>query len=386
MARHKLNEAKIKKLEKPGIYSDGDGLFMRVRAGGSKQWLFIFKRDGKRTEMGLGGYGQGTAPVSLQLAREKAEVIRERLARGDALHVRVTFLDVAKDYIKKKCAETNSEKHHYQIRRSINDHAAPLHRMPIADITRQDVLDVLRPLWETMRVSADRTRTRIAGVFDLAKAQGLRSGDNPAAWEGGLKDILPANKVVHIHHEAIEYKDMPAVMKKIRAETSVYARAAEFACLTAARSGEVRGAVWSEIDMDAKLWIIPAERMKARKEHRIPLSDRALTILQARKQVATGALVFEGEKEGCQMGDKGMLKVIRAATGGTETLHGLRSTFRDWAGDATHHQRDIIEAALAHAVGNAVEQAYRRSDALEKRRQLMQDWCDYCQSTPVNRK
>lgn len=381
MARNKLSETKIKKLDAPGIFSDGDGLFLRVRAGGSKQWFFIYKRDGKRTEIGLGGYGQGTAPVSVELAREKAQAIRERLARGEGLEKRVTFADLMEDVIKKKEAESKNDKHKAQWRMTLKEYAKPLHNKPIASITRDDVVETLKPIWTEKPETADRTRMRIATVIDHAKARGLFTGDNPADWKGGLKELLPSrNKLSRGHHEAIEYKALPAAMARLREATGVSARAAEFACLTAVRSGEVRGAVWSEIDMEGAIWLIPAERMKAGREHRIPLPARAVDILKARKQVATGDLVFEGESEGKAISDTAMVKALRLASGGTETLHGLRSSFRDWAGDATHHPRDVIEAALAHTLKDKTEAAYRRSDALEKRRILMNDWADWCSS------
>lgn len=268
MARNKLSETKIKALTKPGIYGDGDGLFLRVRAGGSRQWVFIYKRAGKRVEIGLGGYGQGTAPVPLALAREKADEVRARLARGEDLATRKTFADV-----------------------------------------------------------------------------------------------------------------IPAIMAKLRASDAVSARAVEFTALTASRSGEVRGAVWSEIDFAQAVWIVPAERMKAGREHRVPLTGRMLAILEERKQVATGDLIFEGGKEGAAISDTAMVKILRAASEDkTITLHGLRSSFRDWAGDTTGHPREVAEAALAHAVGDVVEQAYRRSDALAKRRGMMEDWTEYCET------
>ncbi|MGF9567473.1 integrase arm-type DNA-binding domain-containing protein [Neorhizobium sp. BT27B] len=381
MARFKLTETKIKKLDKAGIYSDGDGLFIRVRAGGSKQWFFIYKRGGKRTEIGLGGYGQGTAPVSLELAREKADAIRDRLARGEDLQKRVTFLDLMEDVIEKKEAESKNDKHKAQWRMTLETYAKPLHDLPIASITRDDVVKTLKPIWTEKPETADRTRMRIAAVIDHAKARNLFTGDNPADWRGGLKELLPArNKLSRGHHEAVEYKALPAVIASLREAAGISARAAEFACLTAVRSGEVRGAVWSEIDMEAAIWTIPAERMKAGREHRVPLADRAIEILKAREQAATGDLVFEGESEGKAISDTAMVKALRAASGGTETLHGLRSSFRDWAGDATHHPRDIIEAALAHTLKDKTEAAYRRSDALDKRRVLMVEWANYCAS------
>lgn len=382
MARNKLSETRIRTLTKPGIYSDGDGLFLRVRSGGSKQWFFIFRRGGKRTEIGLGGYGQGTAPVSLSLAREKAEEIRQRLARGDDLASRKTFADVMDDVIAVKEASFRNEKHKAQWRMTLDTYAAPLHKKPIADITRDDVVETLKPIWTKIPETADRTRMRIAAVIDHAKARGLYVGDNPADWRGGLKELLPARqKLSRGHHAAVSYQDIPSTMKALRESSAVSARAVEFSCLCASRSGEVRGAIWPEFDLDAALWVIPPERMKSGREHRVPLSDRAVAILKAQQQRATGDLVFEGGNEGRPISDTAMTKSLRAASPDkAATLHGLRSSFRDWCGDHTEHPREVAEAALAHVLADKTEAAYRRSDALEKRRKLMTDWGAYCQS------
>ncbi|MBB4232080.1 tyrosine-type recombinase/integrase [Rhizobium mongolense] len=383
MARNKLSETKIKKLDKAGIYSDGDGLFLRVRSGGSKQWFFIYKRDGKRTELGLGGYGQGTAPVSLELAREKADGIRQRLARGQELAARPTFSAIMEDVIKVKTAAAKNDKHKAQWAMTLRKYAKALHGKAVADITRDDVVETLKPIWESKPETADRTRMRIAAVIDHAKARNLFVGDNPADWKGGLKELLPArNKLSRGHHEAVEYKAIPAVIASLREASGVSARAVEFTCLTAARSGETRFMTVDEVDLDGALWTIPAERMKAGREHRVPLCDRAVAILKARLQVITGSLVFEGESEGKPISDTGMTKALRAAGAGDATLHGFRSSFRDWAGDETHHPRDVIEAALAHIVKDKTEAAYRRKDALEKRRKLMADWATFCGTAP----
>lgn len=377
MARNKLTETKIKSLG-PGIHSDGDGLYLRVRAGGSAQWFFIFKRGGKRKEMGLGGYGQGTAPVSLSLAREKAEAVRLRLARGEELIHRKTFSEVMEDVLAVKDASHKNEKHRAQWRMTLDKYAAPLHDKPIADITRNDVVETLKPIWTTIPETADRTRMRIAAVIDHAKARGLYTGNNPADWRGGLKELLPARRANKEHHAAVGYHDIPTVMAKLRESVAVSARAVEFLTLTAARSGEVRAATWSEFDLDQALWIVPKERMKAGREHRVPLSARAVTILRAQKQRATGELVFEGGREGISISDTAMVKSLRSASKDESTLHGMRSAFRDWAGDCTTHPREIMEAALAHAIADKTEAAYRRSDALQKRRTLMEDWGKYC--------
>ncbi|QPC90294.1 site-specific integrase [Mesorhizobium sp. INR15] len=376
MARNKLSETRIRTLP-IGIHSDGDGLFLRVRKEGSRQWFFIFRRGDKRQELGLGGYGQGTAPVSLALAREKAEAIRQRLARGEDLGGRKTFVEVMDDVLVVKEASFKNAKHKAQWVMTLQNYAKPLHKKSIHEITRDDVVETLKPIWTTIPETADRLRMRIAAVIDHAKARGLYVGDNPADWRGGLKELLPARTTKQKHHAAVGYKDLPAVIRRLRAARGVSARAVEFAALTAARSGEVRGAVWDEIDLDAAMWTVPAERMKAARDHEVPLSDRALMVLRARKQEATGQLVFEGGKEGAPISDTAMVKALRAAGAGDATLHGLRSSFRDWAGDKTDYPRDVAEAALAHVIKDKTEAAYRRGTALDKRRSMMSDWATF---------
>lgn len=384
MAIHKMTEKQCRALSEQGVYSDGGGLYLRVRSGGSRQWVFVYRWQGKRAELGLGGYGSGTTPVSLALARQKATAIRELLAAGQDpkgdRKVGATFADVMADVIKVKQASGKNEKHRQQWAMTLNEYAKPLHNLPIANVTIDDVLKTLQPIWEEKPETADRTRMRIAAVMDAAKARGLYRGDNPAAWKGGLETLLPArNKLSRGHHAALDYRQVPAVMKALRESDAVSARAVEFTCLTACRSGEVRGAIWPEIDLEGALWTIPAGRMKAGAEHRVPLTGRALTILRAQKQRSTSQLVFEGGKMGAGISDTAMVKSLRAASPDkAATLHGLRSSFRDWAGDETHHPRDVIEMALAHTVRDKTEAAYRRQDALQKRRVLMEDWETYC--------
>ncbi|MBC2773414.1 integrase arm-type DNA-binding domain-containing protein [Rhizobium sp. AQ_MP] len=386
MARHKLTEKACKALSEPGIYSDGDGLYLRVRPGGSKQWLFVYRWEGKRAELGLGGYGAGTAPVSVSLARDKAAAIRDMLARKEDpkadKKTGATFAEIMEDVIKLKAKSSKNEKHRQQWAMTLREYAKPLHDLPVAKVTIDDVVRTLNPIWESKPETADRTRMRIAAVMDAAKARGLFQGDNPAAWRGALENLLPArNKLSRGHHPALDYKLIPATMRALGESSAVSARATELLCLTACRSGEVRGAVWSEIDMDGALWVIPAKRMKGGAEHRVPLTDRAIAILKAQKQAATSDLVFEGGKIGTPISDTAMNKSLRAASGVKKvTIHGMRSTFRDWAGDETHHPRDVIEMALAHAVRDKTEAAYRRQDALQKRRALMDDWEAYCAS------
>lgn len=386
MARHKLSEKQCKELTKPGIYSDGDGLYFRVRPGGSKQWLFVYRWQGARAELGLGGYGQGVAPVSVALARQKAQSLRDQLALGEnpkaaRENVRRTFADLMEDVIRVKAASFRNAKHRQQWRMTLDTYAKPLHSKPIDAITRDDVVETLKPIWDTVPETADRTRMRIAAVFDHAKARGLVKGDNPAAWRGGLKELLPARqKLTRGHHAALRYQDVPAMIATIRSAAGVSARAVEFACLTAARSGEVRGATFSEIDETEGVWTVPAGRMKAGRVHRVPLSARALEIVKSQRKVATSDLIFEGGSDGRPISDTAMVKALRVASPDkAATLHGLRSSFRDWAGDMTSHARDTIEAALAHVIKDKTEAAYRRLDALEKRRELMADWAMYCE-------
>lgn len=390
MARNKLTENKIKSLTKPGVYGDGDGLYLRVyrhkakngqEETVSRSWLFIYRRGKFRKEIGLGGHGRGTAPVSLALAREKAEIERDRLARGAGQIAEVkttTFADVMEDVISVKAASFRNEKHKAQWRMTLDKYAAPLHRKAIAEITRDDVVETLKPIWSEIPETADRTRMRIAAVIDHAKARGLYTGDNPADWRGGLKELLPARqKLTRGHHAAVGYKDLPAVIARLRTSNGTAARAVEFTALTAARSGEVRNATWAEIDLDGALWTVPAERMKSGRPHEVPLTDRAVAILKARRQVATGDLLFEGGREGVPISDTAMTKALRAAGGGDATIHGLRSSFRDWAGDCTSYPSDVAEAALAHVIKDKTEAAYRRGTALQKRRELMAEWATF---------
>jgi len=389
MARHKLTEKQIKAETKPGIYGDGDGLWFRVRPGGSKQWLFVYIRNGKRCEIGLGGYGRGTAPVSLSLAREKAEAIRQQLARGEDPKADrkplkpKTFADCMEALLETKAGDWTNAKHKAQWEMTLREYAKPLHDMPVADIVMGDVKDCLMPHWQERPETADRLRSRIQAVIDYAIAHEWRKAGNPARWKGLLDKVMPKRqKLTRGHHAALAYADAPKMMAKLRQSSGTAARAVEMLTLTALRTAELRGARFSEFDMDAKTWTVPAVRMKLKKEHVVPLCDRAVQIVEAMRQQATSDLVFQGDVAGRPVSDTAMTKALRLASPDKKaTLHGLRSMFRDWAGDCTNHPREVAEAALAHAVGNAVEQAYRRGTALQKRRELMQDWAAYCASS-----
>lgn len=385
MARHKLTDTAIQRLDsRPGVYSDGDGLFLRIRKGGSAQWFFIYKRSGKRTEIGLGGYGQGTAPVSIKLAREKAATIRDTLARGldpreDRKPARViTFKHCMDELLQSKETGWKNAKHRAQWHMTLNEYAEKLHDMPIADIVVGDVKACLEPHWQERPVTADRLRSRIGAVIDYGIAHGWRTAGNCARWTGLLDKLMPPRQKGRGHHAALAYGDAPTMAKGLRKSTGTAARAVEFLMLTAARSGEARGATFNEIDLKAKTWTVPAERMKADKEHVVPLGPRAIAIVEAMRQRATGDLLFGGGVEDRPISDTAMTKALRLASPDkTVTLHGLRSTFRDWCGDKTAFPREVAEAALAHTLSDKTEAAYRRQTALAKRRELMQAWEDY---------
>lgn len=385
LARFKLTDTAIRRLDKPGIYGDGDGLFLRVRRGGSRQWCFIYKRDGKRTEIGLGGYGQGTAPVSLSLARDKADAIRNQLARGldprgDRQPARVvTFAHVMAELLQSKDGGWKNDKHRAQWHMTLNEYAAPLHPLAVADIALGDVKACLIPHWEERPVTADRLRARIQAVIDYAIAHGWRTAGNPARWQGLLDKVMPPRrKLVRGHHAALAYADAPSLAAGLQRSTGKAARAVEFVLLTAVRAGEARGATFAEVDLKACTWTIPAERMKAEREHVVPLTPRAVAIVAGLKAAAIGPLIFAGAVDKRPISDTAMTKALRAASPDkAATIHGLRSTFRDWAGDKTEFSRDVAEAALAHTVRDKVEAAYRRGTAFDKRRELMAAWESY---------
>ncbi len=370
---------------KPGRHADGGNLYLTISktgAGVSKRWTFMFSFAGKQREAGFGA----AAVVTLAEAREKAAGYRSMLAKGidpldekktarEAAAARKTFGECAAQLMKSKRREWRSEIHAAQWRTTIDDYCGPILEKPIDTIDTQAVLGVLQPVWGRIPETASRLRGRIEAVLDYAKAHGLRSGENPAAWRGHLVLILPKRqKLSRSHHAAMPYGDLPEFIAKLRHTESIHALALEFLILTAARSGEVLGATWDEIDIDTQVWVIPASRMKAGREHRVPLSARALAILDRMAEIRTGDLVFVGQRRRRPLSGAAMGALVTSAT-----VHGFRSAFRDWAGEETSFPREIAEQALAHATGDATERAYRRGDALEKRRGLMTAWANYCE-------
>jgi len=388
MARelHRLSAIKVSRSLAPGMHADGGGLYLRVTGGakGGRRWVFLYKRpsDGKRCELGLGGLGT----VPLAKARKKAAEARSQLDDGiDPLQARraalpvPTFGEVADRLIESLQEGWRNEKHRAQWQMTMREYAKPLRSKPVNEIDTPDVLAVLRPIWLEKPETAGRVRGRIERVLDAAKVEGHRSGENPAAWRGHLALLLPRRPVLSRGHFArMPIDDVPAFMSQLRKRDALAARCLEFAILTATRSGEALGASWAEIDRSQRVWIIPAARMKAGREHRVPLSKRALEILADVEALGTDGFVFPGQSRGKPLSPMALEMVLRRMKVTNATVHGFRSCFRDWAGNMTSFPRELAEHALSHAIGDKAEQAYRRDDALERRRPMMEAWSTYC--------
>lgn len=380
MARsiNRLNARQVATIAEPGRYADGNCLYLNVSDTGARSWCLIYNFKTKRRELGL-----GICPaVSLAQAREKALEAQRLRADGIDPFVawrtaevpKLTFGEVATEFIDGVEDGWRNKKHRQQWRNTLTTYAKAIWAKPVADVDIDDVLKILRPIWSTKPETASRVRGRIERVLDVAKARKLRAGENPAAWRGNLSVILPARKKrPKRHHPAMPYGEVADFMSKLSQRPALAARALELTILTACRTGEVLGARWSEIDLDAKLWTIPAERMKAGKEHRVPLSEPAVDLLRSLGRI--NDFVFPGFKAGQSLSNMAMEMVLRRMDVAHITVHGFRSSFRDWCGDeATQFPREVAEQALAHTIGNEVERAYRRGDALEKRRELMELW------------
>jgi len=375
-----LSAVFVAKVAKPGRYHDGGGLYLQVRAADKKAWLFRFRRKW----MGLGPLRD----VSLAEARSAAAKCRKMLLAGiDPLEARrsdkrkvlagTSFKECAERYIASHQASWRNSKHRWQWSSTLSTYAYPvLGDFPVATVDTGLILKVLEPIWTTKAETASRLRGRIESVLDWAKARDYRQGDNPARWRGHLDHLLPAPRKVRAvnHHAALPYVEMPEFMHALRECEGVAPRALEFVILTAARTGEAIGATWDEIAGD--VWTIPAARMKSGREHRVPLSDAALALLS--KMPREGQYLFAGMRPNSHLSDTTMLKLLERMGRADLTTHGFRSSFRDWVAERTNYPRDIAEAALAHAISDKTEAAYRRGDALDKRRRLMAEWAKYC--------
>src|SRR5450631_4110913 len=378
----KLTARKVE-TAKPGKYSDGGNLYLIVSETGARKWVLRFTWRGRAKEMGLGS----ASTVPLAEAREKAACARRKIAQGLNPIVErkrdggiPTFGEVADDVRETLSAGFRNEKHKGQWKSTLETYAAPLRAKPVDTIATDDVLAVLKPIWTMKAETASRVRGRIEKVLDAAKARGFRDGENPARWRGHLDHLLPKpSKLARGHYAAMAYEQVPAFVQNLRKEETTPAIALEFCILTAARSGEVLGARWSEIDLDKKIWTVPANRMKAGREHRVPLASRAVAILRQLEKVSTGEFVFAGRARNKPLSNMAMEMVLRRMKVDNATVHGFRSSFRDWAGNVSNFPREITETALAHVIGDKAEQAYRRRDALEKRRKLMEAWAGYCE-------
>lgn len=386
---HKLTDTGIRAEKAAGRHSDGGGLYLNVTSTATKSWLFMWVRDGKRREMGLGAY----PALSLSKARAKAVELREAVEGGrDPIAEKQqapekTFGQCADDYIALNKGGWSNPKHVQQWENTLKDYCAGIRDKAVSQVTSDDIHKLLLPIWTAKPETASRLRGRIERVMAYAIAHSLRTGANPALWRGNLKERLPARagKRLKQHHAAMPYAEVPGFMVELAKRPGMAARALELTILNALRSNEVLGATWGEFDLAAATWTIPAERMKARVEHVVPLSDKALAIVKALAEVRTGTLVFPSTKKPeVALSNMVMLMLLRRMKRDDITAHGFRSSFRDWCGDQTTFPREVAEAALAHKVGNEVEQAYRRGSALAKRSKLMQAWANYC-FTPVRK-
>ena len=396
MARetNRLTAIDVAKQDKPGYYCDGGGLYLQVSKSGSKSWIMRYTMTGKPVEMGLGS----CQTFSLAEARKRATAQRKLLADGinpnetkhsDRLAQRmaeaniITFDQAATSYIDSNSPAWRNAKHGDQWRNTIATYASPvIGKLPVSKIETAHVLRILKPIWLEKTETAVRLRGRIEKILDWAKAQGYRSGDNPAAWRGHLDAGLLAkpSKVADAgHHAALPWSEIGAFMVALRAMEGAGARAMEIIILTATRTSEVLNAKWSEFDLDAKLWTIPKERMKSFKEHRVPLSDAVMSVLMAVKaESGDGEYVFAGRKENTPLSNMACLATLKRMGRTDITVHGFRSTFRDWVSETTAYPRDVAEMALAHTIEDKSEAAYRRGDLIEKRRALMSDWAAHC--------
>lgn len=384
-----LSERKCR-TAKEGKYEDGDGLRLVVTAKESKRWVLRFTFERKRREMGLGPY----PVVSLADARELARQARAQVvkgidpieARGEAPKALPTFTRCAAGYIKAHRRGWKNRKHARQWCATLKTYArGVLGNKPVDTLTTEDVLAVLKPIWLNKTETAKRVQGRIENILDYAAAHGFRDPVNPARWKGHLDKLLPGRKETQPveHHPAMPFEELPDFFQALEGQDDVSSKALRFLILTACRTGEVLGATWAEIDLERALWTIPAYRMKAKKEHQVPLSEASLTILGSLPRIAGESWVFPGGKAGRPLSSMALLMKMRGlgygqgGSKGAYVPHGFRSTFRDWAAETTPYPREVCEMALAHGIENKVEAAYRRGNLLDKRRAMMSDWAKF---------
>jgi integrase len=394
MARilNRLSNLKVERAKRPGLYSDGGGLYLRVAEGGSKQWVFRYATNGRLRDMGIGP----VHTLRLAAAREKARQARELRLDGidpiDSKRARMAALRAAdaKAMTFKQCADAfiasheagwGNAKHRQQWTNTLAQHVHPvIGDLPVHAIDTALVMKVIGPLWKTIPATASRVRGRIESVLAWATVSGYRVGPNPAQWRNHLDQLLPATSRIRKveHHLALPYREIGAFVATLRQESSTAARALEFLILTTARLGEVLGMTWNEVDFANRVWTVPAARMKAKEQHRVPLSDAAVAVLKRAHNIRQGQFVFSGRFGDRPLGAITVLSMAKKVGNADTNVHGFRSTFRDWAAEETATPNHVVEMALAHAIPNAVEAAYRRGDLFEKRRRLMEAWAEFC--------
>lgn len=394
--KNKLTARTVETKKTQGYYSDGGNLYLRVSQNLTKTWAFYYKRDGKRTEMGLGSVGN----VTLEQARDIADTLRKQLASGITPLIErqrqanedkaqrakfMTFQQCADAYINAHRAGWKNPKHIQQWQNTLTQYAFPVFGdLDVKAIDTGLITKCLEPIWLTKNETAGRVRGRIESILDWATVHEYRNGVNPARWRGHLDKLLakPSKVQKTEHHKALSYMEINAFIDQLHRQDGIAAKCLEFTILTAARTGETIGATWDEIDLDAKIWTIPAVRMKAEREHRVSLSSHALSILNEMAAIRHNDHVFPSNKKG--LSNMAMLAVLKRMDRADITVHGFRSTFRDWAAESTAYPGEVVEMALAHAIKNLTEAAYRRGDLLEKRSRLMDEWARYCNTPRVS--
>ncbi len=395
---NKLSAKKVEHLKERGWYADGNGLYLQVSITGSKSWAYRYHSKGKQQWHGLGAYSKLN---SLRKARQAAAECKQLRKDGfDPIEHKKKLaldkeLDEAKSLTFKECADQyidshkngwKNAKHASQWVNTLNAYAHPtIGQLPVQSIDIDLILKILEPIWYTKTETASRVRQRIENILDWAIVRNYRQGDNPALWRGRLDKILPKRNKVQKpkHFAAMDYRELPEYFRSIRAKDTIAAKTLAFTILTAARNGEARAITYEELNQDEAIWIIPDDRMKADREHRVPLTGEALAIIDemATLKRKTDDYVFVGLKAGRPISEAAILKLVKD-THPTLTVHGFRSTFRDWCAEQTNYPREVAEAALAHSIRDKTEAAYQRGDIFEKRRKLMDSWADYC----LNRK
>lgn len=399
MAREKLTALEVKSLAKPGRYGDGGGLWLQVRSESAKSWLYRYVVAGRERQLGLGPYPAITLKAARELALDAQRLLlagrdpiaerRAREAEEAAKSAAMNFRAVAALYIAAHEETWRNPKHRAQWRATLETYVFPvIGDAQVAAVDVGAVMKIVEPIWRDKPETASRVRGRIETVLDYATARGWRAGDNPARWRGHIENLLPRRDKVRAveHHAALPWKEIGAFMAQLAGQPGAAAEALRFVILTACRTTEAIEARWQEVDLREAVWTIPASRMKAGREQRVPLADAAVTLLSGRRpeNPAGDAFVFPGAKAKAPLSNMAMTALLRRMGRGDLTVHGFRSTFRDWCAEATNYPRELAEAALAHTLKDKTEAAYQRGDLLERRRRLMADWAAFCaRSEPI---